>query len=121
MPIKIIKEKISKEELKKLAKESFGDMFKIVVDIEKKVLAAGGELHADAVKLLLDEKSEGKNLWGANFYPFKPIEKRIEYNALINIRPEQNNRKMEIGDEKICNKIKRIVEDLLLSPSEQIA
>lgn len=120
MQIKIIKEKISKEEIKKLAEESFGDMFKIVVDIEKKILAAGGELHADAVEMLLRDGSEGKNLWGANFYPFKKPEQKIKYNALINIRPEQNNRKMEIGDKKIRDKIKQIVEDLLLDQNEQI-
>ncbi len=115
MLIKIIKEKISKDELKKLAKESFGEMFKIVVDIERKILAAGGELHADAVEKLLEGGSKGKNLWGANFYPFKDIEKRIEYSALINIRPEQDNRKMEIEDKEIRDKIKQIAEDLLLN------
>ena len=121
MQIKIIKEKISKEEVNKLAKESFGDMFKIVVDIEKKILAAGGELHADAIEKLLESGSEGKNIWGANFYPFEKSEDQIEYVALINIRPEQNNRKMEIEDKKIRDKIKQIVEDLLLGPNEQIA
>ncbi len=120
MPIKIIKEKISKDELKRLAKESFGKMFKIVVDINKEILAAGGELHADAMEKLLQDGSQGKNLWGANFYSFKKPEKRIEYSALINIRPEQNNREMEIGDKKIRDKIKQVVENLLLSQNEQV-
>lgn len=120
MPIEIIKEKISKEELKELAQESFGDMFKIVADIERKILAAGGELHADAMEKLLSGGSEAKNLWGANFYLFENPENRIEYIALINIRPEQNNRQMEIKNNEIKNKIKQIVENLLLSPDEQI-
>lgn len=120
MEIKIIKEKISQDEIKEIAKESFGDMFKIVVDIERKILAAGGELHADAMEKLLEDGSEGKNLWGANFYPFENPENRIEYVALINIRPEQNNRKMEIDNNEIKNKIKQVVENLLLSPDEQI-
>jgi len=121
MLIKIIKEKISKEELKELAKEGFGDMFKMVIDIERKVVAAGGELHADAMEKLLEDGSEAKNLWGANFYLFENPENRIEYVALINIRPEQNNRQMEIESDEIRNKIKQIVENLLLNPDEQIA
>ncbi len=121
MQIKIIKDKISKDELKKLAEESFGAMIKIVVDIERKILAAGGELHADAVEPLLNDGSMGKNLWGANFYLFKNPEDRLEYTALINIRPEQDNRKMEIENEEIKDKIKQIVENLLLDENEQIA
>ena len=34
MEIKIIKEKISKEELKKIVQENYGDMTKAVIDIE---------------------------------------------------------------------------------------
>lgn len=120
MPIKIIKKKISKDEIKEIAEESFGKMFKIVVDIERKILAAGGELHADSIEPLLDDGSEAKNLWGANFYLFKKPEKRIKYNALINIRPERNNRKMEIEDKEIREKVKQVAEDLLLSSNEQI-
>ena len=120
MEIKIIKEKISQDEIKKIAEESFGDMFKIVVDIEKEIIAVGGELHADAMEKLLEDGSEGKNLWGANFYPFDNPEKRIKYSALINIRPEQNNRKMEIENKEIRDKIKQIVENLLLDQNEQI-
>ncbi len=121
MQIRIIKDKISNDELKKLAEDSFGAMVKIVVDVERKILAAGGELHADAVGLLLNDGSKGNNLWGANFYLFKNPDDRLEYTALINIRPEQNNRKMEIENEEIKNKIKQIVENLLLSENEQIA
>lgn len=120
MQIKIVKEKISKDELKKLAEESFGNMFKIVVDIERKILVAGGELHADSIELFLGDGSEAKNLWGANFYLFEKSEQRIKYNALINIRPERDNRGMEIQNKKIRDKIKQIAEDLLLNTDEQI-
>ena len=46
MRIEIIKEKISLDEIKKLAQESFGDMVKVVVDINQGIMAAGGEMHA---------------------------------------------------------------------------
>jgi len=47
MEIRIIKKPISKEELKELAKEGFGDVVKAVVDVEQEIMAVGGELHAD--------------------------------------------------------------------------
>ena len=33
------------------------------------VAAVGGELHADAEALLLEQGSQQKDLWGANYYP----------------------------------------------------
>jgi len=45
MLIKIIKDKISKAELAEIAKNQFGDLVKAVVDIEKEIIAIGGELH----------------------------------------------------------------------------
>ncbi|OGF20945.1 hypothetical protein A2Y83_00795 [Candidatus Falkowbacteria bacterium RBG_13_39_14] len=53
----IIRDKISLEELKKMAEESFGDFVKVVVDIDRKMMAIGGELHADGEALLLKDGS----------------------------------------------------------------
>jgi hypothetical protein len=59
-------------------------MVKIVVDLRRRTLAGGGEMHADCEALLLAEGSEQGDLWGANWYPF---EQQIEFESLINIRP----------------------------------
>jgi hypothetical protein len=56
----------------------------------------GGELHADAEALLLETGSEQADLWGANYYPGRGEEECLEYTALINIRPAQGNRSMEV-------------------------
>ena len=48
MDIKIIKNSISKKDVEKMAQNSFGDMVKAIVDVEKEIMAIGGELHADA-------------------------------------------------------------------------
>jgi len=61
-------------------------MVKIVVDVKRDVIAIGGALHADGEKVLLENGSRERDLWGANFYPGNPPEERIEYSALINIR-----------------------------------
>lgn len=98
----------------------FGDMVKFVVDIEKGVLALGGEMHADCEELLLEQGSKQENLWGANLYPFREGEERIEYTSLINIRPSAGNRGMEIQDESIRRKMREITETLLLAHDEHL-
>lgn len=113
MDIKIIKEKIELDEVKRMAEEGFGDMVKAVVDLEKKVIALGGELHADANGVLLKEGSEQKDVWGINIYPGKPREEWIEFNSLINIRPAVGNRSRGIENEEIRAKIIEIVDKLV--------
>ncbi len=45
MTIHIIDSNISRDQLKRIAKETFETMVKAVVDVEKGILAVGGELH----------------------------------------------------------------------------
>lgn len=111
--LKIIKKQISQRELKKAAQESFGEMVKAVVDIEKEIMSLGGELHADGEALLLKGDSKQDNLWGINIYPDKPLKNQIEFSALINIRPATGNKAMEIQNPKIKEKINKIVSKLI--------
>ncbi|MDP3900098.1 MAG: DUF5674 family protein [bacterium] len=113
MEIKIVKAQISLAEVKKMAAESFGDMVKAVVDIEKEIMAVGGEMHADAEALLLADGSKQSDLWGINIYPDLPSDERIEYESLINIRLQQQNKSMSVENEKIREKIKIIVDKLI--------
>jgi len=87
-------------------------MIKFVVDVEKGLLALGGEMHADAEEILLENGSEQKNVWGGNVYP-RRTENKIEYSSLINIRPSQDNRSMEIEDVGKQKKMEQIVLSLL--------
>jgi hypothetical protein len=118
--ILITNKKISTSQLKAQCDRWFGDMVKLVVDVEKKVIAIGGELHADAETLLLEQGSVQKNLWGANFYPWNPPGERISFTALINIRPHQDNPSFEILNEAIKQKMKTIIENLVFSPDEEL-
>lgn len=111
--IKIIKEKISQDELRLFLGKPFIDMVKFIVDIEKEIIGLGGEMHMDAEQILLKNGSEQKNLWGGNIYPDKNSEEKIEYESLINIKPSQNNRSMQIQGEELKKKIRSIVDDLL--------
>ena len=113
MRVKIIKEKISKLDVERAARNSFGEMVKAVVDIEKEILTLGGGLHADGEALLLQEGSKQENLWGINIYPQRRKDEWIEFTALINIRPAQENRSMEIQNPNIRVGIKKIVNGLI--------
>lgn len=114
MPIKIINKPILREELKKLAAKSFGDLVKAVVDIEKEIMALGGELHSDEEVLLMEEKeSKREYTWGINLYPEKTGDDFIEFDSVINLKPSFGNRSRGVEDTKIREKIKQIVKKLV--------
>ncbi len=113
MPVHVITAKISTAELKNIARKSFEVMAKAVVDIEKRIMAVGGELHADANAALLERGSRPQDLWGINLYPGKAGSEWIEFIALINIRPTAGNRSMHIKDPAIRSRIEDIVNDLV--------
>ena len=111
--IKIITEKISLPEFKKKAEERFGDMVKCVVDLERGIMAIGGEMHADEEALLLENGSKQDDLWGINLYPDNTGENFVEFDSMINIRPRQNNRSRGVEDEMIRKKIVEVVSKLV--------
>jgi hypothetical protein len=112
-PIEIIKEKIDKEYLKKFLDNPFKEMVKFVVDIEKEIIALGGELHSDAEEILTKNGSDNRNLWGGNLYPLGEKNNRIEYTSLINIRPSQDNTSMGIQSQEIKTKVDQIIDKLI--------
>ena len=111
--ILILSSRIESKQLRRLVGAYFTDMVKYVVDVERRVIGIGGELHADAEQLLLDHGSRQGDLWGANYYPGEGSEDCIEYTALINIRPARGNRSMEVADESIRRRIREITFELI--------
>lgn len=97
----------------------FEDMVKYVVDIERKVVAVGGELHADAEEVLLESGSHQSDIWGANYYPGRGADECIEFTSLINIRPSQGNRSMVIEDSGIRELIRELTF-LLIGEGESL-
>jgi hypothetical protein len=108
--VRLLKNKISREELKKIAEERFGDMVKAVVDIDKELIAIGGELHVDIEQMLLKNESKQESLWGINLYSDIVGENMIEFDSMINIRPRQNNRSRSVEDESIKKRIIEVVK-----------
>src|SRR3989344_8825549 len=114
MEIKIVKEPISKEELKKYAEATFGDMVKLVSDVERGILAIGAEFHAEEEALLMErEGSRREHTWGFNIYPEKPEPEWIEFDSMVNIKPALGNKSRAITDEAVKEKIRKIVKKLI--------
>lgn len=113
MKIEIIRTPISKENLNKAAKELFGDFVKAVVDIQRNIMAIGGELHADEERMLMEDGSRQEDVWGINLWVEKGADDWIEFNSMINMRPSQGNRTRGIDDEAIKVKIRAVVKQLV--------
>lgn len=109
MKIHIIRDRATEREILEMLEE-LETYIKLAVDIERNILAGGGEYHADCEEALLEDGSRQENVWAADWYPES---RTIGFGALINIRPEQGNRGMEIENPQLREKIETIVRRLL--------
>ena len=111
--MEIIRQRITRKQLVENHLSYFKSVTKAVVDVGKGLIAVDAELHADLEAHLLEQGSNQEDLWGINLYPFRKQDEFIEYTALINIRPHQENSSMEVEDSVIRDKIERIVDRLI--------
>ena len=107
--IYILREKPVSEQLVDMLKE-YETMIKIVVDIRRRVLAGGGEMHSDCESVLLDDGSEQDDLWGANWIP---ADQEIVFESLINIRPRLGNRSILIQSEELRRQVESVTLEIL--------
>jgi len=107
--MKILDKTLSIDELKKMAQETFGDLVKAVVDVDRELIALNAELHSDLEALLLENGSKQKNLWGINLYPDLRDESFVEFDSMINMRPSQGNMSRGVDNEKIKKKVIEVV------------
>ncbi len=112
MGLIFVEQPISLQEIRDAGEELFGDMVKAVVDVEKQVMAVGGELHADEETFLLERNSRQENLWGINLYTDRELPEMVEFDSMINIRPRQNNRSRGVEDQALQKRIIEIVQKL---------
>jgi hypothetical protein len=111
--IRVISSPIELSELQNVAETQFGNMVKAVVDIEKRIMAIGGELHVDEEAMMLDLGSKQVNLWGINIYPEQNGEDRVEFDSMINLRPYLGNRSRNVEDMTVQGQIIEIVNELI--------
>ena len=113
MNIKIVTEPIALDEVRELAKELYHDMVKGVADVRQGIIALGGEWHMDGNNELIRHGSEQPDLWGFNLYVDERGDAAVEYISLINIRPAQGNREMELKDTATRAQIRAILQRLV--------
>lgn len=106
----VFKKKATADDIRKVAEDFGGLYIKVVVDVSRRILAAGGERHFDAEQILLKDGSEQADLWGGGL-DAKTGE--IDYNSMINIRPNQNNPSRDILSLDIRGEFDKIVRELL--------
>lgn len=96
-----------------MTKNMFDNLVKAVVDIDQKVIAVDAPMHSDEEAELIKNGSKQEDLWGINLYPEKHGEDFVEFDSMINIKPNQNNRSRGIDDPKIRKIIIQIVNKLV--------
>ncbi len=112
MEIKIIKNQISKEELKNIARAQFVVIIKAVVDVEQEIMAIGGDHHVDERELLIkQEGSKFENLWGIDLYPGRTGKNFVRFDSMINLKLSFGAR--GVYHPEIEKKIRNIVEKLI--------
>ncbi|MEK7227401.1 MAG: DUF5674 family protein [Patescibacteria group bacterium] len=114
METRIVKNKISREELNELAHEQYVDIIKAVVDVEQEIMGVGGELHVDIQSILIDkENSKGENTWGINMLLDKIGNEFIQFDSMINLKPLAGNKTRGVENIDMQNKIREIVIKLV--------
>jgi len=104
--VEFIDKKLTNNEILSLRKK-YGDYIKLTVDIENAWIVAGGKLHADGEKILLDKGARQDNIWGGGI---NLNDNQIDTTAVLNLRPGLGNDNLEILDKEIRNKFHSIVK-----------
>lgn len=107
--IYIIKEKATKEQIQAMM-QMLQTYIKLAVDVDKEILSGGGAMHADCEAVLLEDGSKQEFIWGADW---NPETQEVTFESLINIRPRQNNRSLELQNPELREKVERVTRKLL--------
>ena len=110
----ILNQPISREQLKSIAANTFGDMVKAVADVRQGLIAIDADLHADLEYYLLKNGSMQQDLWGFNLWVDEQGEDFIEFDSLFNIRAWQCNPSRDVLDPEVRSAIAGIVNKFIL-------
>ena len=113
MEIQILNHKIDMEEVKKLADLWYGTMIKGCVDVELGRVALGGDYHIESSELLTKTGSLLENVWGFNIRFEENPDGVLEFDSMVNIKPNFGNRSRNIGNPEIANKAEEIIRKFI--------
>jgi hypothetical protein len=108
--MQILAKPLNREEFQKIADHIFGNMLKAVVDVKREVVAIDAELHVDLAEFLVENGSTGNDLWGINIYPAMSRDDWLEYDSMVNLKPQLGNRSRDVEDPIVRAKIRKILE-----------
>lgn len=105
----ILDKKITPEQFKQ-ACEVYSDYIKTVIDIDKTILAVGGEYHIDCEEVLIKSGSKQENLFGGGY---RVSTKEVEYMAMSNFKPALGKNTYEITDPNVRQKLEILTKEFL--------
>ncbi len=105
----VLDRKVTPEEFEQ-AREVYNDYIKTVIDVEKDILAVGGEYHIDCEEVLIKMGSELENLYGGGY---RVGTKEVEYMAMSNYKPTLGKVTYEIMDKNVRDKLLKLTKEYL--------
>jgi hypothetical protein len=105
----ILDHKINTEEVKKMADFWYGTMIKGAVDIELGRVALGGDYHIEDSELLTGAGSKFEDIWGFNIRFEENPNGVLEFDSMVNIKPNFGNRSRNINNKEIIKKATEII------------
>ncbi|MEK9181917.1 MAG: DUF5674 family protein [Patescibacteria group bacterium] len=111
--IKILDHKISLKEIKELADFWYGTMIKGAVDIEGGRVALGGNYHIEDSELLTSTGSKFEDIWGFNIRFEENKDGVLEFDSIVNIKPNFGNRSRNINNDEIIKKTTEIIHKFI--------
>ncbi len=97
------------QEVKELAEEWYGSMIKGAVDIEEGRVALGGDYHIEDSEMLTNTGSKFENVWGFNIRFEEDKNGVLEFDSMVNIKPNLGNRSRNIIEEEVIKKATEII------------
>lgn len=113
MDIKILDNKINIDEVKKMADSWYGTMIKGAVDIELGRVALGGDYHIEGSEVLTASGSKFEDVWGFNIRFEESPDGVLEFDSMVNIKPNFGNRSRGINNEEVMKKATDIIRKFI--------
>lgn len=109
MDITILDRKISIDEVKRIADFWYGTMIKGTVDIELGRVALGGDYHIESSEMLTKSGSKFEDVWGFNVRFEENPTGVLEFDSMVNIKPNLGNRSRSINSGEVMKKAKEVI------------
>mgnify|MGYP001558300807 CR=1 FL=1 len=113
MDITILDRKINIEEVKKKADFWYGTMIKGTVDLELGRVALGGDYHIESSEILTGSGSKFEDVWGFNIRFEENKNGVLEFDSMVNIKPNFGNRSRSINNLEIIEKATEVIKKFI--------